>query len=129
MSDSFGPTQFQLSLEELKTAHQQESAPTRRKTKQPIEFYPFPGAVLYGILSAKYSPALALAMAVYKTWYEDFEKRNPVRLTSKTLEDFGLSRFQKSRGLKVLENTGQFVVERFPGNNPLVTMKWKLIKD
>ena len=74
-------------------------------------------------------PALALVMAIYEGWYRDFKKRNPVKLTSDLLAEFGVSKDQKSKALKVLEQTGFFVVERFHRRNPLVMMKWILPKD
>jgi hypothetical protein len=100
-----------------------------RKSKRGIEFYPFPKAVVDALIRVNYAPAWALAAAVYKGWYEDFKKRNPVKLTSALLAEFRISKNQKSKGLKFLEQSDLFLVERFHGHNPLVTMKWILIKD
>jgi hypothetical protein len=100
-----------------------------RKNKYGIEFYLFPKAVVDALVQMNYAPALALVAAIYKGWYEDFKKRNPVRLTSAKLAKFRVSRGQKSKGLKLLEHSNLFLVERFRGRNPLVTMKWIPIKD
>ena len=103
--------------------------PIPRKSKKEIEFYQFPKAVVDALIRMNYAPALALAAAVYKGWYDDFKKHNPVKLTSALLAEFRVSKDQKSKGLKLLEQSDQFLVERFRGHNPLVTMKWILIKD
>jgi hypothetical protein len=103
--------------------------PHSRKPKRDIEFYKFPKAVMDALIRANYMPALALAAAVYKGWYDDFKKRNPVKLTSALLAEFRISRGQKERGLKVLELSDLFLVERSPRRNPQVMMKWILPKD
>jgi hypothetical protein len=126
------PKDFWLSDEQVREhAAQQRGGDSKPKSKpkRGIEFYQFPEAVMDAIRRTNYMPALALAMAVYKGWYLDFKKRNPVKLTSALLVEFAISRDQKRKGLKILEQTGLFLVERFPGHNPLVTMTWKLIKD
>lgn len=130
MKHTFNPESFRLSPEDLKAGNgQQESVRTSRKERKLIDFYPFPKALLDGIVAADYMPALIVAMVVYETWYYDYEKRNPVKLTNASLRERGISRDRKRRALRVLENTGQYLVERFPGRNPLVMMKWKLVKD
>ena len=98
--------------------------PFPHKPKCGIEFYKFPTAVVDALIQVNYAPAWALAAAVYKSWYEDFKKRNPVKLTSARLAEFRISKDQKTKGLKSLEQTGLFLVERPPGRNPLVMMKW-----
>jgi hypothetical protein len=105
-----------------------KSAPSR-KSKREIQFYPFPKAVVDALIQANYGPAWALAAAIYKAWYGDFKKRNPVLVTSAILVEYGLSRNQKARALKVLEGTGQYIVDRFARHNPLVTMKWVPVKE
>jgi hypothetical protein len=103
--------------------------PASNKSKKEIEFYQFPKAVVDALVQVNYAPAWALAAAVYKGWYDDFKKHNPVKLTSALLAEFRVSKDQKSKGLKLLEQSDQFLVERFRDHNPLITMKWKLIKD
>jgi hypothetical protein len=103
--------------------------PIPQKSKKEIEFYQFPKAVVDALIQANYAPAWALAAAIYKGWYKDFKKRNPVKLTSALLAEFRISKNQKAKGLKFLEQSDLFLVERFRGHNPLVTMKWILIKD
>ena len=94
------------------------------KNKRGIEFYLFPKALVDALVQMDYAPAWALAAAVYKGWYKDFKKRNPVKLTSALLAEFRVSRGQKLRGLRFLEQSDLFLVERFRGRNPSVTMKW-----
>jgi len=103
--------------------------PIPQKSTKEIEFYQFPKAVVDALIQANYAPAWALAAAIYKGSYKDFKKRNPVNLTSALLAEFRISKNQKSKGLKFLEQSDLFLVERFRGHNPLVTMKWILIKD
>jgi hypothetical protein len=130
MKDTFNAEMFRLSPEDLKTSNgQQQFVRTPRKDRRTIDFYPLPKAVIDGIVAADYMPALVVAVVIYETWYYDYEKRNPIRLTSASLQARGISRDQKRRALTVLENTAQYLVERFPRRNPLVMMKWKLVKD
>jgi hypothetical protein len=103
--------------------------PVSNKSKKEIQYYQFPKAVVDALIQANYAPAWALAAAIYKGWYKDFKKHNPVKLTSALLAEFRISKNQKSKGLKFLEQSDLFLVERFRGHNPLVTMKWILIKD
>jgi hypothetical protein len=124
------PKDFVLSPEEIAAMKESPAkSPPSHKPARGIEFFKFPKAVLIAIFRANYMPTLALAMAVYEGWYRDFKKRNPVKLTSALLAEFGISRDQKYRALKILEQSGQFLVERSPRRNPLVMMKWKLQKD
>jgi hypothetical protein len=123
------PKDFILSPEELAEMKKSPTPASSRKQKCGLEFYQFPKAILIAVFRANYMPALALVMAIYEGWYRDFKKRNPVRLTSDLLAEFGVSKDQKSKALKVLEQSGFFVVERFHRRNPLVMMKWILPKD
>jgi hypothetical protein len=118
--------------EEQVRAWQNRSRTKSKRPKKPkpeIQFYQFPKSVLTAIYRAKYMPALAVAMAVYEGWFRDFEKKKPIKLTTALLADFGISRDQKYRALKILESSNQFLVERSLRRNPLVMMKWKLPKD
>jgi hypothetical protein len=136
----YGPKDFQLSPEQIEeiTAQRRDDAMQKqpaakllhsRKLKRDIEFYKFPKTVMDALVRANYMPALTVAMAVYRGWYLDFKKQNPVKLTSALLGEFQVSRHQKYKALKILDQSGQFLVENFSGRNPLVTMKWILIKD
>jgi hypothetical protein len=130
--DPFHPDNFRLNRDEVRPVHHKNGAgktkPARKRHRE-IEFYKFPQAVVDGIRKAKYPPAMLLVAAVLETYYDDYEKRNPVRLTSKKLKGYGISRNQKMRGLKVLEGTDQFSIERSPRQNPLIFLKWELTKD
>jgi hypothetical protein len=122
---------FRLSPEQIAAAMKQQLATklAPQKSKHEIEFYQFPKVVVDALARANNAPAWALAAAVYKGWYKDRKHRNPVKLTSTLLVEFGVSKDQKFRALKILEETGQFLVEHSRGRNPLVMMKWKLVKD
>jgi hypothetical protein len=124
------PGQFRVSPEEMAAMKEQlAEKPIPRKSKREIEFYQFPKTVMDALIRANYGPAWALAAAIYKTWYDDFKKRNPVLVTSAVVVGYRLSRNQKSRALKILEGTGQYIVDRFAHHNPLVTMKWIPIRE
>jgi len=133
MRPEFDPDQFRLSPEEIVAvkmeALKKSSTSSSRKPKGEIKFFQFPKDVMYALIRVNYAPVWPLTAAVYKRWYDDFKKRNPVKLTSALLAEFEISKDQKSKGLKLLEQTDWFIVERFQGHNPLVTMKWILIKD
>jgi hypothetical protein len=131
MKDTLNAEDFRLSPEDLAQNNGQHKPARmpRAKAKRLIGFYQFPRMVVDELIRADSAPAWALAAIIYETWYYDYEKRNPVRLTTQSVRNRGISRASKLRALKILENTGQFVVERTPGQNPMVTMKWMLIKD
>jgi hypothetical protein len=98
------------------------------ESKIGIKFYPFPDALVRTLIRTNYMPALALAAAIYKAYFKDWGNRNPVKLTSAHLAEFHISRYQKLRALKILEQSGLFLVERFKGRNPLITMTWLRIQ-
>ena len=50
--------------------------------------------------------------------------RNPVRLTTKSLKDSGLTEKRKRYGLEELQGAGVIVVERKRGHSPLITHLW-----
>jgi hypothetical protein len=130
MSVTLDPKQFVLRPEKMEAPKKQSPAKlVRSKSKHEIEFYQFPQAVVDALVRSNYMPALALAAAVYKGWYKGFKNPNPVRLTSALLAEFRISRHQKWKALKILEQSDLFLVERSNGRNPLVMMKWKLVKD
>jgi hypothetical protein len=130
MRTTIDPDNFRISPEEIRAA--EKSLMTKavgRKPKGEIQFYLFPKSVLEELAHSNSKPALLVALAIYKGWFKDFKKRNPVRLTAAMLAGFNLSRYQKYRALKILDGTPHFLVENFNGRNPLVTMRWILIKD
>jgi hypothetical protein len=130
MRTTIDPDNFRISPEEIRAA--EKSLMTKavgRKPKGEIQFYLFPKSVLEELVHCNSKTALLIALAVYKAWYCDFKKRNPVKLTSALLAEFRISKDQKFRALKILSKMPQFLVEHSNGRNPLITMKWKLIKD
>jgi hypothetical protein len=130
MSGILNPKDFRLSPEDIVAMKKSavKSSPTD-KSKREIEFYPFPGDVVDALIRANYAPAWTLAAVIYKTWYRDYKKLNPVLVTSAILAKYGLTRHQKSRALKILEDSGQYIVDRSANRNPLVMMKLKLVKE
>ena len=49
-----------------------------------------------------------------------YEKSDKISATSRKFEKFGISKFQKLRALRELEEQGLIKVERRPGSNPEV---------
>ena len=129
MSRILRPEQFLISPEAIAPTVKNPREKSSRKPKGGIQFYQFPKTVVDALIRVNYAPVWPLAAAVYKRWYDDFKKRNPVKLTSAVLAEFEISKDQKSKGLKLLEQTDWFIVDRLRGHNPLVTMNWILIKD
>jgi hypothetical protein len=101
---------------------------SEKKPKREIQFFQFPKPVLVTIIRSGYMPALAVAAAIHETWYRGF-RRNPITLTSTRLGEFRISKDQKLRALKILEQSGCFLVKRFRGRNPVITLKWLRIED
>jgi len=127
------PQELFLTKERIKELQAEKSArlavkKAEKKPRPGIQFYQFPVDVINAIDRSNYAPVWRLVHAIYKTWFEN-RNRNPVKLTSARLAEFQISRGQKSRALKILEQIDQFGVERLEGRNPLVTMKWKPLKD
>jgi hypothetical protein len=130
-TSSLSPNDFRLSSEDMAAMKKRptDKSPPPRKPKREIEFYPFPAAVVDALIRANYAPAWTLAAVIYKTWYRGYKKLNPVLVTSAILAKYGLTRHQKSRALKILEDSDQYIVERSANRNPLVMLKWKLVKE
>jgi hypothetical protein len=81
---------------------------------------------LLSIMKSGYLPALSVLYVLYETWFLDLEHKNPVKLTSESLRPYRISRGQKDRALKVLEEYGAITVNKRPKKNPLVTLNWPL---
>ena len=90
-----------------------------------LRFYQFP-AELYRSLLTQQTDLRALLCVLgtlIELWFENFG-RNPVNLTSCSLQKYGISRHQKLRALAVLKKSKFFSVEQSPGKNPMVTLTW-----
>jgi DNA-binding transcriptional ArsR family regulator len=66
--------------------------------------------------------ALATGLAIWFLSGLRGGRMDSLKLTSATLERFGVSRSAKSRALKALEKAGLINVRREPRKNPLVTI-------
>jgi hypothetical protein len=89
------------------------------------KFYKFPAEVIDALITANYAPAWIVAAAISQQWYDTFGG-NPVKLTSRNLKkSYGVSRGQKARSLKILEDSKKYVVERNRGKNPSAEMTWE----
>ena len=62
---------------------------------------------------------LALMLIIYEIRFKSFGQ-NPAKLTTAALAKFSISKDQKFRALKHLEETGHFTVTRQHGKNPIV---------
>jgi hypothetical protein len=127
---TFDPKDYVLTSKEIAAWKESPAKlPSSRKPKHEIQFYQFPTAMVDVLVRTNYAPAWRLAAAVYKGWYKGYKNPNPVRLTSALLIEFRISRYQKWKALRILEQSDLFLVEHSRGRNPLVMMKWKRIKD
>ena len=67
-------------------------------------------------------PGKAAILAAVLWYLHKLRRENPVRLTQVTLNDFGVSRQAKYRGLRHLEQAGLITVNRRNRKNPEVTL-------
>jgi hypothetical protein len=129
MNELFSEKNLRLSQEQIAAVlKQQAKSLTPRKPKKEIDFYQFPTPAFDAIIRSGYTPAFAVAAAIHRTWFENYQQ-NPITLTSVRLAGFLISRGQKLRALKILEETGYYKVRRFPRRNPQVTLKWLRLRD
>jgi hypothetical protein len=89
-----------------------------------FRFYLLPTRVLEDIALYCGDTALLVLLVLIRLWFNN-HCHNPVKLTSKALAKFDLTRNQKLRALKVLEETGHISVERSRGKNPQITLNWQ----
>jgi hypothetical protein len=92
-----------------------------------FRFYQFSIKVLEDIAEMTGCAPLIVLLALYRLHFHSF-RQNPVRLTSESLRNHGLSRHQKRRALSFLEKTGHITVQRQHRKNPLVTLNWLPIR-
>ena len=113
----------------------QSAQPTDSGSKPKAKFDKFvcmwPADIFEGVWKLceqhnNYAP-LGILFALHKLWFEGF-RRNPVRLTSCSLQRLKISRWRKYRALELLEKGGFISVERPHGKNPIITLKWLPIK-
>jgi hypothetical protein len=126
--DGFSEEQFKVdqenSAKELSKLKEVESCRKKPLRGQEIDFFKLPRQLVRELTKANSAKAWALAHAIYESWYDRYQRENPVRLTGPICQKYGISRYQKLRALKVLEKTGWFTVEGTSGENPWVTMTW-----
>jgi hypothetical protein len=105
------------------------SAIRRYKTKHPIKYYQFPPWVMDQAFSTPEArrnawSVLAILLALEELHFRDSYHRNQQHLATYHLQRFGLTRGQKFRALRILEEAKVIVVHRTHGKNPLVTLLW-----
>ena len=67
-------------------------------------------------------PGKALAVGLVLWFKAGITKRGEVKMTTKLLHKFGLSRYAGYRGLAALEKAGLVTADRGPGRCPRVTL-------
>jgi hypothetical protein len=101
------------------------SAPTGKESG--LQFYRFPRPVIQEILKTSRgrgsAASLVILFVLYELWFTH-RNYNPVMLTSHSLRQYGITRDLKCHALKLLEKSGQVLVDRSPGRNSWVTLKW-----
>lgn len=91
-----------------------------------LKFFQFPVKIFDLLLGSDFEvnrADLAVLLTLYELWFTNF-KRNPVKLTSYSLQKYGISRHQKYRALERLENRGLLIADRCRGRSPTVTLTW-----
>jgi len=103
--------------------------PSKQTHSERFHFYKLPVEVAKSALAICHKSAapISILLALYEIHFRDFGS-NPVRLTSKILNKYRISRYRKYRALKLLEIAGLIRVERVKNRNPLVTLKWLPVK-
>jgi hypothetical protein len=94
----------------------------QRRPHQKERFAPIPYLKARKLFRHIGGPAWLLLIELDRIVFET--KCNPIRLTSGTLKGSGLTRWQKERGSRLLEQAGVIRVERKRGRCPLVTHLW-----
>jgi hypothetical protein len=94
----------------------------RRTQSKNFDFYRLPAKVLESVAIISKSPALIILCVLYRLRVKT--GHNPVILTSRTLRNFKLSRYQKLRALKLLEKTGHISIDRTRGKNLQIMLNW-----
>jgi hypothetical protein len=113
----------QQRLEEArKTGRMQKTKGGQSKLK----FYQFPKEAVWVIIRVGRGgiAAMGVLAVLCEIWFRNNPKCNPIRLTSCSLESYGISRWQKSLGLEILKKAGHITVRKERGKNPLVTLNW-----
>jgi hypothetical protein len=105
-------------------------SPLRRakQKKFKLEFYQFPKEVIDQIVKTTGNAQLAVLARIHELWFLNFQ-RNPVELSSASFKSLGISRTRKMRALGALEKSGQIAVQMRKNRSPLVTLKWKEVRD
>ena len=116
---------LRLSPEQLSELHKFQKS--KHSKKRGIQWYLFPARVLDAVAKVcrqNHTPApLAMTLVLCEIRFKSFGQ-NPVKLTTAALAKFSITGDQKSRALKLLEDTGHFTVMRQHGKNPVVRMNW-----
>jgi hypothetical protein len=123
--DPFDPANLQLPeeivsrLEKTRKSMLDNGEVRIRRQSRGFTFYRFSAKELESIAITIKSPVLITLCVLYR--FRVKTGRNQVILTSKILRNFGLSRHQKFRALKLLEKAGYISVEWAKGKNPQIT--------
>jgi hypothetical protein len=89
-----------------------------------FKFHKVPRGLLEDIAERTNCIPLIILCVLSRLWFKN-SCHNPVTLTSRILKELGISRHQKRRALKFLEETGHIIVKRCHGKNPKITLKWQ----
>jgi hypothetical protein len=121
---------WQKAQAEQRRRAEKDTPPTKKESG--LQFYRFPRSVIQQILKASHGrggmASMVILFVLYELWFTR-RNYNPVMLTSRSLRQYGISMGLKCYALKLLEKSGQILVDRSPGKNPWVTLKWLPIKN
>jgi hypothetical protein len=120
---SIDPDMIEQILEEKATAKKQRRRRRRPRQRLDEPFAPIPYDRARKLFHHIGGPAWLLLIEIDRLILEG-GGRNPVRLTTEALQESGLARWEKGRGLRLLEQAKVITVERKRGCCPLVTHLW-----
>jgi hypothetical protein len=95
-----------------------------RRERSTVTFARVPHAAGFELARRKLSGSAWAVLVVLDRLILMGRGRNPVRLTHRSLETIGLSRFTVGRALAQLERAGVLEVEQRPGRAPIVRHLW-----
>jgi hypothetical protein len=110
------------------------SAKNQRPAKSPIakaslKFYKFPAQLDRDLVAVKANWTVwAMVRALYETWFtlRTYPNHpNPFPLAACDTKKWGLSRWQRSRALRVLTKTGWILLDQRNPKKPLVALAWQ----
>jgi hypothetical protein len=101
-------------------------APDEAADPSKLEFYAWPAEVIDQIIKSTKNAELAVLARLHELWVLNRGK-NPIALSNSGLK--GITPDSKRRALEALVESGQITIQKRERNSPLITLKWKKLRD